>query len=90
VQRFWRDGLTAGQRAAIRRFLGSEEYDITQHELVVNEMQAYLMFTHDKDFFRAGDIGITPAKRVRIEHDFLAGMPPGWLRNRLAELSARR
>ena len=90
VQKFWHDGLTADQRAAIRRFLGGEEYDITQHELVVNEMQAYLMFTHNKEFFRAKDIGISPAERARIEHNFLAGMPPGWLRTRLAKLSGQK
>lgn len=89
VYRFWQDGLTAAQRAGVRRFLASEEYDITQHEVVVNEMQAYLMFTRNPEFFRAADIGITPDERVRLERAFLAGMPPGWLRDRLAALNAR-
>ncbi len=88
VQRFWDRELTAAQRAGMRRFLASEEYDIHSHEVVVNEMQAYLMFTRAPEFFRATDIGITPAERVRLEKTFLAGMPPGWLRDRLAALNA--
>ncbi len=90
VQRFWDRELTAAQRAGVRRFLASEEYDIHSHEVVVNEMQAYLMFTRNPEFFRATDIGITPAERVRLEKTFLAGMPPGWLRDRLAVLNGER
>ncbi len=88
VQRFWDRELTAAQRAGVRRFLASEEYDIHVHELVVNEMQAYLMFTRNPEFFRASDVGITPAERVRLETIFLDGMPRGWLRDRLAALNA--
>ncbi|MGH7041519.1 MAG: hypothetical protein ACREFY_05225 [Acetobacteraceae bacterium] len=87
VWRFWHDGLTDAERKAIRRFLGSEEYDISQQEVVVNEMQAYLMFTRNPQFFRAADIGITQAQRVQLEQAFLAGMPHGWLRDRLAALN---
>ena len=90
VEQFWHNGLTAAERTAMRRFLASEEYDTTQHELVVNEMQAYLMFTRNKEFFRASDVGLTPAERRRIEHRFLAGMPPSWLRDRLTQLDARQ
>ena len=90
VYHFWHAGLTAAERAGVRRFLASEEYDITQHEVVVNEMQAYLMFTRNKEFFRAHDIGITPQRRRQLQRAFLAGMPPGWLRGRLAELDAQQ
>ena len=58
MEQFWHNGLTAAERTAMRRFLASEEYDTTQHELVVNEMQAYLMFTRNKEFFRASDVGL--------------------------------
>jgi hypothetical protein len=90
VARFWQTGLTAAERDGMRKFLASEDYDVTQHELVVNEMQAYLMFTRNKEFFAAKDIGITHAERARLQRQFLAGMPPGWLRARLAALNGRQ
>jgi hypothetical protein len=90
VYHFWDTALTPAQRAGIRRFLGSEEYDTTDRELMVNEMQAYLMFTRNPEFFRAADIGMTPQERRRLQDLFLAGMPSGWLRDRLADLNAGR
>jgi len=89
VRRFWRIALSAAQRDAMRRFLGSEEYDTSQHTLVVNEMQAYLMFTRNPAFFSAADIGMTVAERARLQRAFAAEMPAGWLRDRLAALNAR-
>ncbi|MDE2007661.1 MAG: hypothetical protein KGI51_13920, partial [Rhodospirillales bacterium] len=88
VDRFWRTALSPSQRAAVRSFLAREGYDITQHELVVNEMQAYLMFTRAPEFFRAADIGMTPAERTRLQRAFQSEMPRGWLRARLAALNA--
>ena len=88
VRRFWHQDLTAPQRAAIRHFLGTEEYDTGDETLMMNEMQAYLMFTRNPEFFSAHDVGMTPAQRRALETRFLAGMPVGWLRNRLVALDA--
>ena len=35
----------------MRAFLGREDYDVRDEELMYNEMQAYLMFTRDPVFF---------------------------------------
>ncbi len=89
VRRFWRVALSGAQRDAIRRFLAGEEYDTTRHTLVVNEMQAYLMFTRNPAFFSPADIGMTVAERARLQRAFAAEMPAGWLRDRLVALNAR-
>jgi len=90
VRHFWAHDLTASERAGMRRFLGKEEYDTTDRELMLNEMQAYVMFTRDPVFFRAADIGISHARRAALQRAFLAGMPPSWLKDRLARLNAGR
>jgi len=90
VRHFWAHALTASERAGMRRFLGKEEYDTTDRTLMLNEMQAYVMFTRDPAFFRAADIGISDARRTQLQREFLAGMPPGWLKDRLARLNAGR
>lgn len=88
VRHFWRHDLTAAQREAVRHFLGSEEYDTSDETLMMNEMQAYLMFTRNPEFFQASDVGMTPDERRRLQNRFVAGMPVGWLRNRLVALDA--
>ena len=49
-----------------------------------NEMQAYLMFIRDPDFFTPARAGLTAARLAELQARFLAGMPEGWLRNALA------
>ena len=61
TRRFWRTALTEPERAGVRHFLGSQDYDTADEELMLNEMQAYLMFTLDPHFFSAADIGMTAA-----------------------------
>ncbi|MBV9734480.1 MAG: hypothetical protein JO209_01125 [Acidisphaera sp.] len=81
VQRFWRNTLTDGDRAAFRDFLGREDYDTGVEDLVINEMQAYLMHTRDPRFFNARALGL-PADRVALlQALFLLNMPAGWLRD---------
>jgi hypothetical protein len=84
VHDFWLTALTSGERTAFRGFLAGEEYDTSQEALMYNEMQAYLMFTHDKLFFSADMAGLTPDRLAGLQSRFLAGMPAGWLRDILA------
>ncbi len=84
VHNFWLTALTGTERAAFRSFLAKDEYDTGNEELMFNEMQAYLMFTRDPLFFNAELAGLTPARLVELQSRFLAGMPPGWLRDVLA------
>ncbi len=84
VHDFWQHEMTEDERAGVRAFLGSEEYDVQNEELMFNEMQAYLMFTRDPAFFTPEHAGLTQARLAELQARFLAGMPAGWLRNVLA------
>lgn len=76
---FW-NGLTPADRAAFTRFLGSEGYDTTDTKLMLNETQAYLIFTRDPHFFNAGAVGMTNAQMGALRNGFIANMPDFWLR----------
>lgn len=89
VQRFWDTDLTAQERAAFRLFLKSEEYDTSLDDLMINEMQAYLMFTRDPAFFRPALIGMAPARLAELQAEFARGMPAGWLRDTLLALDTK-
>ena len=84
VHNFWLTALTEDERAGVRRFLGKEEYDTHEEELMYNEMQAYLMFTRDPLFFTPDMAGLTAKRLSELQAEFLAGMPAGWLRDVLA------
>jgi hypothetical protein len=84
VHQFWMNDLTAAEQDAFRRFLGSEEYDTSLEDLTENEMQAYLMFTRDPEFFAPSRIDMTPARLAALQAKFLRGMPAGWLHDALA------
>lgn len=88
VHQFWQTMLTAAERDGVRRFLGGEGYDTKDEELMFNEMQAYVMFTYDPRFFAPSNIGITEARQADLMAAFLAGMPPGWLHDSLAQREA--
>lgn len=81
VRQFWSEALSLQQRAAVRRFLGGLNYDTANEELMLNEMQAFLMFTPDERYFTPGWIGAGPSELEALRRRFLATMPPGWLRN---------
>jgi hypothetical protein len=78
---FWRDVLTQGERTLFTGFLQKEGYDPTLEDLIVNETQAYLVHTRDPRFFRAIDVGLTQERVDELRRIFVAGMPPGWLRD---------
>jgi hypothetical protein len=84
VQAFWLKVLTDDERSAMRRFLGSMDYDTGIEELMYNEMQAYMMFTYDPRFFLPSNVNMTPDRRLRLQTEFLNGMPEGWLKLALA------
>jgi hypothetical protein len=87
VHTFWLTVLTEPERAAFRNFLGKEEYDAGEEELMYNEMQAYLMFTRDPAFFTPAMAELSQTRLAELQTRFLAGMPAGWLRNVLASYS---
>ena len=81
ARQFWRDGLDEAGRAAFRRYLVAQNYDPAIEDLMVNEMQAYLMHTPDPRLFSAASLGVAVEVMDRWQASFLLGMPNGWLRD---------
>jgi hypothetical protein len=77
---FWLSVLNETQRAGFRRFLGREGYDTANEEIMLNETQAYLVHTSDRQFFRPDLAGLTEAEAARLRETFVRGMPDGWLK----------
>lgn len=75
-QRFWYETLTENQREAFTRFLASSNYAVSNEELLINEMQAYLMFTHDSKSFSARKLGVSDAELQAMRDAFRRGRPP--------------
>jgi hypothetical protein len=79
AESFWYS-LTDSDRAAFTGFLGRQGYDTTNTELMLNETQAYLIFTRDPRFFNAAAVGMSDADIARLRTIFIANMPDFWLR----------
>jgi hypothetical protein len=75
---FW-SSLTDDQRAAFRSFLGAGGYDTGNETLMLNETQAYLVFTRDPQFFSGAAMGMSQPQIDALRARYLAGMPPSWL-----------
>ena len=80
VHSLWDRVFTDDERAAFRRYLADEGYDPALEDLMMNEMQAYLMHTPDPRFFDPVKLGIPAARLDQIRQSFVAGMPSCWLR----------
>ena len=80
MRAFWHGALTVRERAAVREFLAASGYDSGDEELMLNEMQAYVMFTHDAAIFDPAVLGMSPARRARLEAAFRRGLPDSWVR----------
>jgi hypothetical protein len=85
VQKFWRTALTPAERETVTRFLASEDYDPADEVLMINEMQAYTMFTDDPHFFLPANFGMSAARRAALRAAFRRDLPVGWLREALRE-----
>ncbi len=73
---FWTDGLAESQKETFRRFLASMRYSIDDEDLVINEMQAYLMFTPDTGSFSAARLGVSKKELAIMRDSFAKGRPP--------------
>ncbi len=78
AETFWYS-LTPQDRAAFTGFLGRQGYDTHNTELMLNETQAYLIFTRDPLFFNAGAVGMTDAQIDTLRNGYIAAIPVGWL-----------
>lgn len=81
TRRFWGAVMSEDDRSRFRAFLGRQGYDTGQEDLMMNEMQAYLMHTPDPHFFNARAVGMSEDRLTRLGAAFLADMPRGWLRD---------
>ena len=75
-RRFWNDSLSDSQREAFKKFLSSYNYTTSADELLINEMQAYLMFTPDAASFSAKKLGVSNAELEGMRDAFRKGKPP--------------
>lgn len=75
-RKFWSTTLTEEQRGLFKRFLSNYNYTLNLDELLVNEMQAYLMFTPDPASFSAAKLGVKPAELEAMRDAFVNGRPP--------------
>jgi hypothetical protein len=75
---FW-NSLTPADRAAFTGFLGRQGYDTNNTNLMLNETQAYLIFTRDPMFFNAAAVGMTTAQINTLRAGYIAAIPVPWL-----------
>lgn len=75
-RKFWKNSLTDAQRQSFTQFLTKYNYDPNQDELLMNEMQAYLMFTPDPASFNAAKLGVSDAELAAMREAFRRGRPP--------------
>lgn len=75
-RKFWNTVLTENQRAAFKRFLSNYNYSLNVDELLINEMQAYLIFTPDPASFSARKLGVGQADLEAMRDAFVNGHPP--------------
>jgi hypothetical protein len=81
-RRFWFQqlddqlGLNEAQRELFRKFLATKNYATEIEELMINEMQAYLMFTPDAQSFNAAKLNVSELELATMRDAFRRGKPP--------------
>lgn len=75
-RKFWASKLNDDQRERFKRFLSNYNYAPNADELLINEMQAYLMFTPDPSSFNAAKLGVSQAELDSMREAFAGGRPP--------------
>ena len=74
-RQFWRNTMTEDQRSAFRKFLSSSSYNPDNEEMMVNETQAYLLYTPDQRAFNARLVGLKEKEIESLRTKFLGGFP---------------
>lgn len=72
---YWREVLNERQRNALRTFLAKSGYDPSNEELMINEAQAYLLYTPDPRAFNAQMVGLSERDLAAMRAAFLKGFP---------------
>lgn len=89
ARHFYYSLMPPADRTAFRDFLMRDDYDPAVPDLILNETQAYLMNTSDPRLFNAAEVGLSESELDMLRRRFLADMPHGWLRDRIAQKMAR-
>lgn len=74
-RQFWKNVMTEEQRAAFRRFLSNSSYNPENEEMMVNETQAYLLYTPDQRAFNARLVGLKEKEIDILRERFFRGFP---------------
>ena len=74
--RFWFESLSEQQRSYFKKFLGQYNYALGNEDLLINETQAYLMFTPDPHSFSAKKLGVADVELEAMRDAFRKGKPP--------------
>ncbi len=72
---FWRNVMTESQRTAFRSFLSKSSYNLDNEEMMVNETQAYLLYTPDPRAFNARLVGLRDKELESLRTQFFSGFP---------------
>jgi hypothetical protein len=75
VRHFWGNILDNTERDAFRRFLERGGYNPDNKEMMINEMQAYLMHTPDPRAFNAETLGLAENRIATLQNKFKQGYP---------------
>lgn len=78
-RKFWNESLNDKQRKLFTDFLSAHNYNMNNADLMVNEMQAYLMHTMDSNSFSAAKLGVSDAELNDLRKMFRQGNPPSKL-----------
>lgn len=74
-RQFWRQVMREEQRAAFRKFLSGSSYDPNNQEMMINETQAYLMYTPDSRAFNPKLVGLPEKEVALLRQKFRDGFP---------------
>jgi hypothetical protein len=72
-RQFWRETMTDKQRTAFRKFLASNSYNPENEEMMINEGQAYLMYTPDPRAFSPKLVGLAENEVAELRKKFRSG-----------------
>ena len=75
-RKFWNESLKESERQTFINLFKKYNYEVNMTELVINEMQAYLMFTPDPNSFSASKLGVTDQELESMRTMFRQGNPP--------------
>lgn len=74
-RKFWQSVMNDGQRAAFRKFLSGSNYNPDNEEMMINEMQAYLLYTPDPKAFSPKLVGLKEKEIEGLRAAFWGGFP---------------